>query len=73
MDGNCFCNADINVTGTSYLNGDAAVGGGCSFNNDINVTGTSYLNGNAVVTVVRGYIPIASTTSLLSTLLVQIL
>ena len=49
VEGICVANADINVTGTSYLNGAAFVGAACSFKNDINVTGTSYLNGAAAV------------------------
>ena len=49
VEGICVANADINVTGTSYLNGAAVVGAACSFKNDINVTGTSYLNGAAAV------------------------
>ena len=46
-DGNCICLADINVTGTSYLNGDAIVNGTSFLNGDAIVNGATMLHTNA--------------------------
>ena len=48
MDGNCFCNADINVAGTSYLNGNAIVNGATwlhtNANNDVAILDSASLD-----------------------------